>query len=145
MNITMKVTGVQAAVLRLRNIEKRVHENARKTMHRAADRIVATAKKMAPVDEHNLEDAIVKQVGYEGDRRRLAIDVVVLPSVNGVRVEDYAAYMHNGEYNLGEKSQAKQAGQNEVVGPGFIDRAADREQERLRRVMVAAVEEEVSR
>lgn len=144
MNIGMKVTGIQQTLLRLRNTDLKVHENARKTMHRAADRIVATAKKMAPVDEHNLEEAIVKQVGYEDKRRRLAIDIVVLPSVNGVRVEDYAAYMHNGEYNLGEKSQAKQAGQPEKVGPGFVDRAADREQERLRNVMVAAMKESVS-
>ena len=140
--IKMEVAGIKENVLRLRNIGARVHENARKTMHAAADRIVDTARKMAPVDEHNLEDAIVKQVGYEGTRRRLAIDVVILPEVGGVRVEDYAAYMHEGEYNLGEKSEIKNNSQEETVGPGFLTRAAEREEEKLAARLIGVISKE---
>ncbi|WP_276122562.1 HK97 gp10 family phage protein [Pararhizobium qamdonense] len=142
--ISMKVTGIKANILRLRNIEKRVHENARKTMHASADRIVQTAKKMAPVDEHNLEEAIAKKVGYEGSRRRLAIDIVIEPTVNGVRVEDYATFMHEGDYKLGEKSQAKNDSQDETVGPGFLTRAAEPEEEKLKARLVGVIREEVA-
>ncbi|MBX4911363.1 hypothetical protein HJA82_29055 [Rhizobium bangladeshense] len=143
--IEMKVTGVRETVLRLRNIGARVHENARKTMHAAADRIVETAKKMAPVDEHNLEEAIVKRVGYEGSRRRLAIDIEILPVVNGVRVEDYATYMHEGDYKLGPKSQAKNDSQSEKVGPGFLTRAGEQEEDKLNARMIGVVTEEINR
>lgn len=142
--IKMNVTGIKENVLRLRNIEKRVHENARKTMHATADRIVAKAKKMAPVDEHNLEDAITKQVGYEGSRRRLAIDVVIQPVVNGVRVEDYATYMHEGDYELGEKSQVKNDSQAEQVGPGFLTRAAEPEREKLQERWIGIIRGEIN-
>ncbi|AGC36052.1 tail completion or Neck1 protein [Rhizobium phage RHEph10] len=140
--IDMKVTGIRENVLRLRNIGARVHENARKTMHAAADRIVETAKKMAPVDEHNLEDAIVKRVDYEGSRRRLAIDIEILPEVNGVRVEEYATYMHEGHYKLGPKSQAKNDSQSERVGPGFLTRAAEGEEDKLGARMIGVITEE---
>lgn len=141
--IKIGVTGITENVLRLRNIGARVHENARKTMHAAADRIVETAKKMAPVEEHNLEEAITKQVGYEGSRRRLAIDVVILPEINGVRVEDYAAYMHEGEYELGPLSQAKNDSQDEEVGPGFLTRAAEQEEDKLNARMIGVITETI--
>ncbi|QIG69079.1 putative tail component protein [Rhizobium phage RHph_N1_15] len=143
--IDMKVTGVKETVLRLRNIGQRVHENARKTMHAAADRIVETAKKMAPVDEHNLEEAIVKRVGYEGTRRRLAIDIEILPVVNGVRVEDYATYMHEGNYKLGPKSQVKNDTQSETVGRGFLTRAGELEEDKLNARMVSVINEEINK
>ncbi|TDW20406.1 bacteriophage HK97-gp10 putative tail-component [Rhizobium azibense] len=139
--IEMKVTGVRQTVLKLRSIGDRVHDNARKTMHAAADRIVETAKKMAPVDKHNLEEAIQKKIGYEGRRKRLAIDIEIAPVVNGVRVEDYATYMHEGEYELGPKSAEKNASQDEEVGPGFLTRAAEAEEKKLNERMVAAVTE----
>jgi hypothetical protein len=143
--INMKVTGIKDNVLWLRNIGARVHENARKTMHAAADRIVETAKKMAPVDEHNLEEAIVKKVDYEGTRRRLAINVEILPEVNGVRVEDYATYMHEGRYKLGPKSQIKNDSQSETVGPGFLTRAAEAEEEKLGARMIGVITEETAK
>jgi hypothetical protein len=140
--IEMKVIGSKEVILKLRNMGDRVQENARKTMHRSADRIVKTAQKMAPVDQGNLEAAIQKQVGYESYRGRLKIDVVVVDSVNGVDVSRYAEQMHYGHYKLGEKSQLKQDGQSEIVGPGFLTRAAAPEDDKLNRQMVEMIAQE---
>jgi hypothetical protein len=141
--IDMKVTGVRETILRLRNIGDRVQENARKTMHRAADRIVKRAALYAPVDQHNLEEAIEKRVTYEGKRNRLAIDVGIKPVVNGVNVEQYATIMHEGEYNLGPRSQEKADRTGAAVGPGYLTRAADEEKDKLTPQMIAAVNEEI--
>lgn len=144
--IEMKVTGITENILRLRNIGPRVHENARKTMHAAADRIVALARKMAPVDEGNLEAAIQKQIAYDASNRgRLMIDVVILSEVNGVAVEDYATFMHEGVYKLGPKSEAKQAREGVVVGRGFLDRAAEPEKEKLQQRMIGVVDDAIKR
>jgi HK97 gp10 family phage protein len=137
----MKVTGVSETVLSLRNIGERVAENARKTMHRAADKIVERARLMAPVDEGNLEEAIQKDIKYEGKRNRLAIDIVIMDTVNGVNVADYATYMHEGSYNLGPLSQAKQASTGVTVGPGFITRAGEEQKIKLEAAMIGAVNE----
>ncbi len=144
MNIDIKVTGIKDNILRLRNIGTRVHENARKTMHASADRIVELARKMAPVDKGNLEAAIQKQVGYEGPRGRLAIDIVIMPEANGVHVADYATFMHEGHYQLGPKSEEKQAREGVVVGPGFLTRAAEPEQKKLNDRLIAVVSKEAS-
>jgi hypothetical protein len=143
--IEMKVTGIKETILKLRNIGDLVDINARKTMHRAADRIVELAKKMAPVDEGNLEESITAKVTYEGPKRRLAIDVYMKPEVNGVNVEAYATRMHEGSYKLGPKSQIKQAGQSEVVGPGFLTRAAEPEAQKFAERMLGAIKEVIEK
>lgn len=140
----MEVTGVKETILRLRNIGDRVHENARKTMHRAADRIAKRAAQMAPVDKHNLEEAIEKRVTYEGPKGRLAIDVGIKDSVNGVDVSQYAVIMHEGYYELGPKSEEKQVRTGVKVGRDFLTRAAKEEQEKLAARMIAGVKEDIT-
>lgn len=126
MKINMKVTGLNELKVAMRHAAGTVPDAARKQMHRGSDRIVANAKKMAPVDRHNLEESIRKEKSY-GDRGRLQIDIMAGGTVNGVDVDQYAVIMHESDYSLGKASRAKQAGQSEIVGPKFLERAAMQE------------------
>lgn len=123
MKINMKVTGLNELKVAMRHAAATVPDAARKQMHRGADRIVKNAQKMAPVDEHNLEQSIRKEKSY-GERGRLQIDITAGGEVNGVNVDDYAVIMHESDYSLGPKSRAKQTAQQEIVGPKFLERAA---------------------
>ena len=139
--IGIRVSGLSDVILELRNTGKLVRENARKTMHRGADKIVERARLMAPVDEGNLEDAIQKDVKYEGKFGRLAIDIVLLDHVNGVDVSAYGREMHEGVYNLGPKSEEKQKTTGVQVGREFITRAYKEQAEKMQRQMVGTVED----
>lgn len=129
--ITCKVSGIEAVQAELRQIAEKVPENGRKQMHRMADRIVKQAKLNAPVDKHNLEEAIHKEVTYDGTQGgRLQIDVVAGGMVGDVNVDDYAAEMHEHypENNPGPGTQAKREALPGVhVGGGYLQRAVDAE------------------
>jgi hypothetical protein len=139
----MNIVGGQAVVTRLQNIADRVPANARKAMHRAAERIAKEAKRRAPVDEHNLEDSIQVETNYDY-RGRLEIEITAGGMVDGVDVEDYAAVMHESDYNLGPGSQAKQAANPDIqVGRKFLESAAADEEDRLGQYMIEAVTEAI--
>ncbi len=126
MKIKMKVTGTNELKAALRHAAGVVPDAARKQMHRGSDRIVANAKKFAPVDDGDLEASIRKDKTY-GEKGRLQIDIVA----GGGVTERYAVIMHESDYQLGKKSQAKQAGQSEIVGSKFLERAADLESKHM--------------
>lgn len=140
----MKLSGVGGVLSRLRNIGDKVADNARKTMHRTADRVVREAKLNAPIEEGDLEASITKHVKYE-DRGRLAIDVTA-GGENAIRnIDQYAALMHENyeqiirnppqdDYGreLRERTRAKQAANpGRYVGGKFLERALEAEREKL--------------
>lgn len=139
--IEMKVTGLKDTIIQLRNVGDRVSANARKVMHRAADKIVERARLMAPVDEGNLEQAIQKDVTYEGRNKRLAIDIVLLDTVNGVDVSAYGREMHEGYYKLGPLSEEKQNRTGVPVGREFITRAVKEQQDKLTPAIIGAIKD----
>lgn len=98
------------------------------------------ARLNAPVDTHDLENAITTQeVRDKSNRNRIVVEVGVdldqldLESRDGF---DYALEMHEGEYKLGPKSSAKQSalGGEVEVGPKYLERAAEEHQAMLKRV-----------
>jgi len=109
-------------ILRLERAEERTSPARLAMLRRLAKRVMESSQKMCPVDKHNLEDAH-HLVEHYGDRNRIEIDVEVGGVVDGVDVDAYATYMHEGEYNLGPQSQLKQAVTGEEVGPKFLERA----------------------
>jgi len=141
MKITTKVYGAQDLIVSLRNTGKRVVESARKTMHRGADAIVSEAQLNTPVDKHNLEQSIQKEISY-GDRGRLEIDIVVGGFVNGVNVDTYAIQVHENyqSMNPGPGTLAKRlANPGRYVGEKFLERALEDQRERFEKVMINAV------
>ena len=111
------------------------------------------ARKFAPVDLGNLEEAIkVRPERFVAARdafgrfARQEIEVYVdesmpVPHGKNKTVGDYAYEIHEhlypyGSWKLGKNSQAKQATQNEVVGGGFLERAAEEIEAQLDEVLL---------
>jgi hypothetical protein len=121
----MKVSGISQTVAGLKHLGERVPDNARKAMHRLADNIVKDAKLFTPVDEHNLEESIRKEVTY-GYRGRLQIEIVAGGMVNGVNVDQYVARIHENyeALNPGSGTIAKRnANPGVYIGEKFLSRA----------------------
>ena len=109
-------------------------------MRKEAKAIRDLAREMAPIDHGNLEEAIVTKDegggrGAGGRFQRKSIAVMInmelsVPERPGKTVGDYAWEMHEhlspfGPLKLGEYSEAKQQGQQVMVGGKFLERAAD--------------------
>ncbi|MCG5512857.1 hypothetical protein LQD11_06900 [Ectothiorhodospira shaposhnikovii] len=104
-------------------------------MSGSAEELAAVARKMAPVDEGNLEDAIVVSEAGRGLFGGIKFEVKIdenmpLPEKPGKTVGDYATIMHEqltpyGPLQLGPASIEKQKTTDVIVGGGFLERAAD--------------------
>lgn len=125
----VKITGRDLDVL-LKNELKRSGEGAREALKRGAEKIAHRAREYAPVDEHNLEKSI-DVMDPEKDKSRGGRHIFVVgihedtpvASRPGVTVGDYSMIMHEGSYNLGEKSREKAETTGKKVGPKFLERA----------------------
>ena len=140
MDIKLKISGAAGVALAMRHAAGKVPNLARKRMHRGANRIVRNARKMAPYLTGALERSIQKVVAY-GYRNRLRIDIVV----GGGEVDRYVIQMHEGDYELGPESQAKQDRQKEIVGPKFLERAVDAEAVHIRKYIQDLAEQRVQK
>ena len=143
MNFKFNVSGDQTVIAMLRALAVKVPENARKTMYRAADRVVKEAQLNTPVDEHNLEESIRKVVSYE-NRGRLQIQIQFGGMVNGVNVDEYALRVHENydDNRPGPGTQAKRAANpGRYIGRKFLERAITEEVQRgrLRKELVDIV------
>lgn len=134
------VTGIEELRYLLEQTGKKAVEGVINQMKEEGREIRDLARKMAPVDEHNLERAIkVRAVGGGRDSAgrfaRKSVEVFVdedtdVPSKPGRTVGEYAYIMHEhltpyGHLRLGEKSLQKQGGQPELVGGGYLERAVE--------------------
>lgn len=140
MDIKMGVTGIEEVYVALRHEAERVADSARKTMHRATDRIVREAQLNAPVDKHNLEKSIRKEKVSEGNER-LALNVTMGGYVNGVNVDAYAVEVHENydDARPGPETQAKRdANPGRHVGRKFLERAVAEELPKLEKALISA-------
>jgi len=137
----MVVNGVLSVQEMLLNLD---HEGARRVVRELYKQALKTrdlARKFAPVDEGNLEEAIKVHPDELGVKRdafgrfaRTEVEVYIdmdmpIDGRDGKTVGDYAYIQHEwltpyGPWKLGEKSVRKQNGQSEQVGGGFLERAA---------------------
>lgn len=143
MKINLNVSGDATIITMFRNLAQKVPDNARKVMHRAADRVVKEAQLNTPVDEHNLEQSIRKVVSYQ-NRGRLSIQIQMGGVVNGVNVDEYAMRIHENyiDENAGPGTRAKRlANPGRYVGGKFLERAIAEEvnRGRLRKEMIDMV------
>ncbi|MFP5214189.1 MAG: HK97-gp10 family putative phage morphogenesis protein [Acidobacteriota bacterium] len=119
-----------ALALKVKGLEEEVQRAARNGVSKASDHLREASARRAPVDEGNLESSI--QSGLDEDDEEIR-GWVAVPM--GSPAADYALAMHEGDYELGERSRAKQAGQSETVGRKFIERAMGEEREEVARIM----------
>lgn len=147
MRMKMEEFGCDELIVTLTNIARKVPETGRKTMHRGADKIIKEAQLNAPVDKHNLEQSITKEIGYDQDQGgRLTIIIRVGGSVNGVDVEEYAMSVHEnyGDMTPGPGTIAKrEANPGRYVGEKFLQRAVEDQRQKLMKAMIDAIYEEL--
>ncbi|CAB4122127.1 Bacteriophage HK97-gp10, putative tail-component [uncultured Caudovirales phage] len=123
-------TDIDSLIAILSQTGEYVRKGVAKKMVEGGVKMRDKAKDYAPVDEGNLEDAITVQHDRAGINGRTKVYVFVdeshpVDNRDGHTVGEYAMRMHEGSYNLGEKSLAKQAGLGVTVGPKYLERAAD--------------------
>lgn len=140
------------AQLELRNVAKVVPSNARKTMRRAAERIVRRARIYVPEDTGELRDSIRIEATY-GERGRLQInvvaggDIVVNAQGRTITLDQYAAIIHEhyDQFEPGPRTVEKMRQYPGLVGGFFLDRAAEDEREKLERDMIEGVTNAIRR
>lgn len=134
----LEIVGLDTLENLIRQTGGRAQDGIARQMKKEALKIQELAKKFAPVDYGNLEDAI--EVDEEGGGRddmgrfvrksyRVFVDMNH-PAAHGQEVGDYAYFIHEhmtpyGPVPLGPHSLEKQAGQAEMVGGLYMDRAVD--------------------
>mgnify|MGYP001037944824 CR=1 FL=1 len=147
----LKVTGISETKARIENDAERSSRAALREVERGAKKIVERARRQAPVDEGNLENAI-KILGHDrgglNRRKRIVVGVdgsMPVPERPGKTVGDYAGLMHEnlqpyGIFELGEKSRDKQRNNPDViVGGKFLERAAQDLQQEIAQAVLAAL------
>jgi hypothetical protein len=128
----VKVKGIAELAYKLENMMETSIRGASDILEAGADDIQKLAREMAPVDEGNLEQAIMVEKKRDGINRRNTFEVYVDDSLqaNGEKtIGDYALIMHEGRgsiwHDLGKKSQLKNASVSARVGEKYLERAAD--------------------
>lgn len=118
----------------LKQTGKRAMAGGARRMGIEAERIQKRAIEQAPVDTHGLEDAIKIDKNLNDDRRveySVYVDGDML-APDGTPIRDYALEMHESRsYKLGKKSQEKADALSVIVGPKYLERAADLAKERV--------------
>lgn len=146
MKAGLRVYGCEELAGLMKELAGKVPQQGRKIIDRGADKIVKEAQLNAPVDEHNLEDAIHKEKSYEG-RGRLKVDLVVGGQVRGVNVDQYAALIHENyrSMNPGAGTLAKRAANpGRYIGEKFLERAVDDNMPKLIKQMSEAILRELA-
>lgn len=125
-----KLTGDTELLATLRNLSAASTGETSAALRKGATEIQKLARKYAPEDLGNLEDAIKVAPGEKRGRAYASFHVGVdeshaVPERPGKVVGDYALEMHEGDYELGDRSQAKAARLGVEVGRKYLERAMD--------------------
>jgi len=137
-------------VRRFKNLSDVSNAETSKALRKGATEIQKLARKYAPVDRGNLEDAI-KVMGFEKRGRAYASyhvgvdDSHPVPERPDKVVGDYALEMHESEYELGPKSQEKAERLGVEVGPKYLERAMEDLRDPLTKYMEKVLRDIVKR
>lgn len=143
--MSLKLTGVKGFEVTLSNVGKKTDYHTRKALKQGASAIQRDARANAPVDHGVLEEAIVIDDGELGGltgRKQWTVYVDVnKPSGRGLgTVGDYAGWLHDSfSWNLGPKSQAKSDANGGKVGPLYLTRAIEDNEEEIKRNLDEAI------
>lgn len=115
------------------NIEKAIRKNRaniEKAVSQIGDVALLEAAKRAPFDEGILTASIKKRMGRDEDGLSVA---VMVP--DNAPAAPYALAMHEGQYDLGEGSEKKQAKAGVEVGRKFITRGIEAGKEKYLQII----------
>lgn len=119
---------------RLRKLLLSHPQKAARAMRDIKNLLVLEVKKRTPVREGHLTASITGDV-VQNEKSWAATVFVPLNSP----AAPYAVWLHEGQYNLGENSAAKQDKTGCVVGPKYITRAIEENKERIIEIMREAL------
>ncbi len=112
----------------------RMPQQARIAMQSVKNLLVLEVKKRTPVKEGNLTGSITGNV----EEYKSSFAATVFVPVNSPAAV-YAIWLHEGDYQPGENSLAKQAKTGCEVGPKYITRAIEDNRERIVEIMREAL------
>ncbi len=145
----LRIEGVSELITRFDNVSKVSNAKTSKALKQSATEVQKLARKFAPLDRGNLEDAIQVIGGNKVSRAYAQYFVGVneshpVPERPGHTVGDYALEMHEGEYDLGERSQEKARNLGVEVGPKYLERALEELEKPIIENFQAVVKETIS-
>lgn len=118
-------------------------------MNDCADDLVRVSSEIAPHDKGILEKSHAKEVKVVGAKMEATVSYAVKER-NSKGNFNYALYMHEGIYNLGEGSRRKpgtsgMSGKHYDVGNKFLERPLQGEKEAYRKHIEAEIKKAITR
>lgn len=124
---SFSLDGIEAIVDRLDRLEKDLDNRLEETLTRLALKVIHDAKRLAPIDEGDLEAALII-----GEVKR-SITGMYIDMGTSPEVDNYAVVQHEGfrktsngtlvTFTPGEKTLSKGAYNGELPGKKFLERA----------------------
>ncbi|MGP0583702.1 HK97 gp10 family phage protein [Paenibacillus timonensis] len=124
---SFSLEGIEAIINRLDQLENDIDRRLDETLTRLALKVIADAKRLAPIDSGDLEAALVV-----GEVKRTIADVYIDLGTSP-EVDDYAVVQHEGfrktkdgrlvELTPGEKTISKGAYNGYMPGKKFLENA----------------------
>ena len=111
---------IDQLIKKVEKAEKDVIEESAQIVTVVTDKLEEETVKRMPVKEGMLEKSVMKKIVKSGSFSSLTGHVFIPSNAPG---SDYAMYMHEWDYNLGEKSQVKEDSGDVNVGRKYMERA----------------------
>ena len=134
----------------IRPLTRKVKDAVEEAIYDVTDDLIRTSSEATPHWHGILEQSYGRDVGWNGKRIIATVDYSVVEE-HGQNGFNYAYYMHEGDYNLGEKSQEKAAGgggvgmsgQSYPVGPKYLTRVLEGEEATYKKYIQKVVDKAV--
>lgn len=132
----------------LNQIKRNVKSAVEEAVHDVSDDLVRTSSETAPHWKGILEQSYGKSVAWRGNKCVAVVDYSVKED-NGQNGFDYAIWIHEGDYELGEESEKKassgggvgMSGKSYPVGNKFLTRPLNGEADTYRKHIQSVVDE----
>lgn len=133
---------IKAAANALEIKAKNAQAAAKSIVSTVIGKLLSETTRRTPIDEGALTASVEKRVEVKGQFASDVTGYVFVP-VNSPAA-DYAVVMHEGTYNLGEKSLAKQQAQGVTVGPKYMERAFEENRAAFEAYILLRLKQELS-
>jgi hypothetical protein len=126
-----------AVLAQLNKLKESIPKMASEALEEGGNAVAQRSRELAPVDLGNLEAAHTVDTKHKG--HKVIVTISVGGHVDGIDVDDYVAEMHEGSYELGPRSQAKDNATGQPVGSKFLERAVDENKDDIEATVREAV------
>lgn len=114
-----------------------VQQGARLGMHDSVDEVVRIASEITPIDKGTLQKAHAEEVKINSGSIEGIIEFSVKEAQKNGQHYDYALWIHEGDYNLGEQSLMSQgtsgwSGKTYPVGNKYLERPIKGEEDAIK-------------